>query len=581
MNHPLVLMPPRALRELVAGIPDARIIGRQDISASDVVFDSRLVTPGSLFVALRGGYADGHRFLAEAAERGATGVVVEVAAQIERLPGIQAVVVVPDTRAALALIAANWYRHPADALTVVGVTGTNGKTTTTAMIGAVLDAGGVESATLGTVEMKLGTARWPNPNHQTTPESLHVQRFLRQAVTANCRAAVVEATSHALAMHRLDGLPVDIAVFTNLSHDHLEFHGSFENYRDAKRSLFARLDTFPERNRPRFAVVNRDDPHADTFLTATTYATPLTYGWSDNATVRATDISEGPDTTAFTLHLPTASVPVSLYTLGIYNVRNALAAAAIGYAQGLEAAQIATGLAQWREVAGHLERVEAGQPFRVIVDFAHTPMAFAALLDLLRRTTRGRLIAVFGSAGERDVAKRAMQGEAAAQYADIAYLTNEDPRFEDAEAILRAVAAGCEKRGWREGREFFTMVTAGRRFLPRCERRDRETLWPSLARATRTRLLSARRPFRGTKRRWRASRYGRSDTAERMATSDDAHTAPGVSWWLCRAACRVCRAGTEAHFPRRWSGRRTHPFRSERLERRQKERRYLSAHERW
>ncbi len=456
-DPPAVMMPPRALCELVAGIPEARVFGEQDISIKDITFDSRLVTPESLFVALRGGYADGHRFIADAAARGAVVVVVEVEAELERPPGVRAVVTVPDTRAALALIAANWYQHPADALTVIGVTGTNGKTTTTAMIGAVLDAGGARSATLGTVEMKLGKSRWPNPNHQTTPESLHVQRFLRQAVMAQCAVAVLEATSHALAMHRLDGLPVDIAVFTNLSHDHLEFHGSFENYRDAKRSLFTRLDACGERNRPRFAVVNADDPHAEDFLTATRHATPLTYGLGEGATVRATEITEGPDATAFTLHLPTGSAPVSLATLGTYNVRNALAAAAVGYAHGFGATQIATGLAQWREVAGHLERVEAGQPFRVIVDFAHTPMAFAALLDLLRRTTRGRLIAVFGSAGERDVAKRAMQGEAAAQYADTAYLTNEDPRFEDARAILRAIAAGCERHGWREGREFFTI----------------------------------------------------------------------------------------------------------------------------
>jgi len=457
---PTATMPPRALHELVAGIADARIVGEQDISVRDVAFDSRLVMPDGLFVALRGGYADGHRFIAGAAARGAVAVVVETEAEaMTELPsGIRAIVTVPDTRAALALIAANWYQHPADALTMIGVTGTNGKTTTTAMIGAVLDADDAQSATLGTVEMKLGAAHWPNPNHQTTPESLHVQRFLRQAVMVGCEAAAVEATSHALAMHRLDGMPVDIAVFTNLSHDHLEFHGSFENYRDAKRSLFVRLDAFGERNRPRFAVVNMDDPSADVFLAATRRATPLTYGLGDGATVRATDITEGPETTAFMLHLPTGSASVSLATLGMYNVRNALAAAAVGHAQGLDAAQIAAGLARWREVAGHLERVDAGQPFRVIVDFAHTPMAFAALLDLLRRTTRGRLIAVFGSAGERDVAKRAMQGEAAAEYADAAYLTNEDPRFEDAEAILRAVASGCERRGWREGREFFTVV---------------------------------------------------------------------------------------------------------------------------
>lgn len=456
---PTALMPARSLSAILVGIPHATLRGNIDISITDIAFDSRLATTGSLFVALRGGYADGHRFVAQAAERGAVAVLVEEAVDLP--PGAQtaqAVVIVPDTRAALAHIAANWYAHPADALTVIGVTGTNGKTTTTAMISAVLDANQVPNAALGTVEMKLGAARWSNPNHQTTPESLHVQRFLRQAVIAGCACAVLEATSHALAMHRLDAMPVDVAVLTNLSHDHLEFHRTFAHYREAKRTLFTRLDEYPERDRPRFAVVNADDEHAAVFLDATQRATPLTYGLLDTATVYATDITEESEATTFTLHLPTGHASVRLSTLGIYNVRNALAAAAVGYLQGLDSAGIAVGLAQWRDVVGHLEYVRCGQPFRVIVDFAHTPAAFAALLGLLRQTTQGRLIAVFGSAGERDVAKRVMQGEIAAQYADVAYLTNEDPRFEDADAIVREIATGCIRRGWREGQEYFLMT---------------------------------------------------------------------------------------------------------------------------
>ena len=453
---PLALMAPRPLSVVLSGIPDTVVRGASDISISDVAFDSRLVTTGTLFVALRGGYADGHRYIHEAAERGAVALLVEEA--VEAPPGVRAVVVVPDTRAALAQVSANWYAHPADSLTVIGVTGTNGKTTTTAMIGAVLDANALPNATLGTVEMKLGSARWSNPNHQTTPESLHVQRFLRQAVLTGCSYATLEATSHALAMHRLDALPVDVAVLTNLSHDHLEFHRTFENYRDAKRILFSRLDQFPARDRQRFAVVNIDDENASAFLAATQHATPLTYGLHEHAMVHASEIAETPEATAFTLHLPTGQARVQLPTLGVYNVRNALAAAAVGYAQGLDAAAVAVGLAEWRDVAGHLEHIKCGQPFRVIVDFAHTPAAFAALLDLLRRTTRGRLIAVFGSAGERDTAKRAMQGEIAARYADVAILTNEDPRFEDADTILREIADGCVSRGWHEGREYFLVA---------------------------------------------------------------------------------------------------------------------------
>lgn len=457
MNEPpVVTMPSRPLRELLVGLDAARVIGDTECAIADVAYDSREVVPGGLFVALRGGYADGHRFIVDAAKRGAVAVLVEE--EIDVPPGIRAPVVVPDTRAALAIVAANWYQHPANDLTVIGVTGTNGKTTTTAMITDVLDAAGLSSAFLGTVEMKLGAHRWSNPNHQTTPESLHVQRFLRQAVAAGCTHAVLEATSHGLAMHRLDALPVDVAVFTNISHDHLEYHKTFDAYLAAKRMLFGRLHAAPERGTERWAVVNAHDPHADTFLAAAPDATPLRYGIDTETPIAATTVMELPEHTAFTLQIPTGTATVMLPTLGTYNVLNALAAAAVGYTQGIDAETIAVGLSNFRDVAGHLERIEMGQPFAVIVDFAHTPVACEALFGLLRRTTQGRLAVVFGSAGERDTEKRAMQGEIAARYADFAIFTNEDPRFEDAEAILRAIASGAERLGWREDEQYLCIA---------------------------------------------------------------------------------------------------------------------------
>jgi UDP-N-acetylmuramoyl-L-alanyl-D-glutamate--2,6-diaminopimelate ligase len=446
-------MPPRPLDALLAGVDAARIVGDAACIIADVAYDSRAVTPGALFVALRGGYADGHRFLVDAARRGAVAALVEEATDLP--PGLSAQVIVPNTRAALAIVAANWYAHPANALTVIGVTGTNGKTTTTTMIACVLDAAGLRNALLGTVEMKLGPDRQRNPNHQTTPESLHVQRFLRQAVEAGCTHAVLEATSHGLSMHRLDALPVDVAVFTNISHEHLDYHKTFDAYLAAKQMLFARLNAAPERDGTRWAVVNAHDPYADVFLAAAPDATALTYGIDiDKASVTARTMIELPEHIVFTLHIPDGAAAVQLQTLGTYNVLNALAAAAVGYSQGIGAETIASGLAAFRDVAGHLERIEMGQPYRVIVDFAHTPVACEALFSLLRRTTQGRLAVVFGSAGERDAEKRPMQGEIAARYADYAIFTNEDPRFEDAEQILREIAAGAERHGWREGTEF-------------------------------------------------------------------------------------------------------------------------------
>ena len=451
---PNAVMPPRPFHALLAGVECTQRIGDTACTIMDVVYDSRLVTPGCLFVALRGGYADGHRFIGEAAQRGAIAALVEEA--VVAPEDIRAQIVVPDTRAALAVVAANWYQHPANDLTVIGVTGTNGKTTTTTMIANVLDAAGLRSALLGTVEMKLGPDRWPNPNHQTTPESLHVQRFLRQAVAADCSHAILEATSHGLAMHRLDALPVDVAVFTNISHEHLEFHKTFAAYLAAKRILFTRLNLAPERGRRRWAVVNAHDPHADAFLAVAPAATALHYGIETDTPIAATTVMELPEHVVFTLQTPTGSATVHLNTLGTYNVLNALAAAAVGHAQGIDAAAIAAGLGAFTDVAGHLERIEMGQPYAVIVDFAHTPVAFEALFGLLRRTTQGRLAVVFGSAGERDEAKRAMQGAVAARYADFALFTNEDPRFEDPEAILQAIAAGAkaERPEWREGEQY-------------------------------------------------------------------------------------------------------------------------------
>jgi len=448
-------MPTRDLdQELLNGLSFSVVGDERDCMIRDVVYDSRLATPGCLFVALRGGYADGHRFIGEAAKRGAIAALVEESVAAPK--GISAQIVVEDTRAALAVVAANWFGQPANDLTVIGVTGTNGKTTTTTMITNVLDAAGLRSALLGTVEMKLGVDRWPNPNHQTTPESLHVQRFLRQAVEADCTHAVLEATSHGLAMHRLDALPVDVAVFTNISHEHLEYHKTFDAYLAAKCVLFTRLNSAPKREAQRWAIVNAHDPHADAFLAAAPGATPLRYGIETDTPITATTIMELPEHVVFTLQTPTGSAAVHLNTLGTYNVLNALAAAAVGHAQGIDAETIAAGLGAFRDVAGHLERIERGQPFAVIVDFAHTPAACEALFGLLRRTTEGRLAVVFGSAGERDVAKRPMQGAIAARYADVAFFTNEDPRFEDAEAILRAIAAGAEgeRPEWRAGEQY-------------------------------------------------------------------------------------------------------------------------------
>jgi UDP-N-acetylmuramoyl-L-alanyl-D-glutamate--2,6-diaminopimelate ligase len=440
------------LSQLLAELPEGRLIGDQRTEIGSLAYDSRLVQPGGLFVALRGGYTDGHRYIEQAVGHGAVAAVVEepVAAA-----GLAAQLIVPDSRAALARLASRFYDHPSRRLGVIGVTGTDGKTTTTYFLDAMLTAAGLTTGLIGTVALKIADDWRPNPEHQTTPESLIVQAQLDQMVTAGVDWAIVESTSHGLALHRLDEVAYDVAVLTNLSHEHLEFHRTFENYRAAKLSLFERLAARPAKARPSLAVVNADDASADLFVAAAGTVPVLRYGLTTpTAEVRATAIEMTAEATRFRLQTPSGERLVRLRLIGEFNVANALAAAAVGVGLGLPLDRLADGLGRLTGVPGRLERIDLGQPFLVVVDYAHTPESLAKVLRLLRPLTAGRLIAVFGSAGERDVAKRAWQGRISVELADVSLLTSEDPRHEDAAAIVAAIAAGAAAVGAIEGRDY-------------------------------------------------------------------------------------------------------------------------------
>lgn len=440
------------LNDLIVALPGLQLIGDPHVTVSEITFDSRQIKPGSLFVALRGSYTDGHRYLAEAVERGATALIVEEPLS-DSAPITQ--VVVPDSRAALATVVAAFFGNPSHSLGVIGVTGTDGKTTTSYLINAMLEAVGYRTGLIGTVDIKIGSDWLGNPSRQTTPESLEIQRLLKQMVEARIDWAIVESTSHGLALHRLDHVAYDAAVLTNVTHEHLEFHGTFERYRAAKASLFERLSTRPPSSRPCLAVVNADDANAEHFVEAAGLAPVITYGLNRPAMVTADDLVYRPEATTGLLRTPRGSVPWRLALIGEFNVANALAAAALGVGLGLPLDQIATGLSGLRGVPGRLERIDQGQPFLVVVDYAHTPESLAKMLRLLRPLTAGRLIAVFGSAGERDVTKRALQGRISAELADISVLTSEDPRFEDAAAIVAEIAAGAIAVGARVGETLF------------------------------------------------------------------------------------------------------------------------------
>ena len=442
------------LADLAGALPGARIEGNAAVEVTDLTYDSRAVAPGSLFVALRGVYTDGHAYVAAAARGGAVAALVE---EVVPAPELAAQIVTPDTRAALARVAAAFFGHPSREIGVIGVTGTDGKTTTTYFINAMLETAGLGTGLIGTVDIKLGPDWLGNPSRQTTPESLDIQRLLRRMAAAGLDWAIVESTSHGLAMHRLDSVAYDVAVMTNVTHEHLDFHKTFENYREAKATLFRFLSQRPAKTQPRVAVINADDPSCDYFVAAAgEEARVLRYGLSAaEAEIRATAIDLRPEGTRCAVETPAGQVDLTLQTIGDFNIANALAALGVGIGIGLPLDQIAAGLASLTGVPGRLERIALGQPFLMVVDYAHTPDSLAKMLRLLRPLTSGRLIAVFGSAGERDVAKRAIQGRVSQELADISVLTSEDPRFEDAAAIVRQIAAGALEAGGREGVDVF------------------------------------------------------------------------------------------------------------------------------
>jgi UDP-N-acetylmuramoyl-L-alanyl-D-glutamate--2,6-diaminopimelate ligase len=456
---------------------DGRAIGAAALAAIQVrgvTNDSRLVRDGSLFVAVPGLHVDGHEYVAAAAATGAAVALVDHALPDVALPQI----VVAGTREALATAAAWWYGDPSHDLAVVGITGTDGKTTTSFLAVAALETAGLRTGMTGTAATRIGGVQTANEAHATTPEAPELQRALRAMALAGDTAAVIETTSHGLALARVDRIAYDIAILTNLTHEHLELHGTWEAYRDAKLRLFeklARPGTPPGPDAtsspkphpwPATGIVNADDPSAGAFIGVTQEAGArvLTYGTDPTADVRATRIEEDARRLHIAYEAPSGAATVDLQLVGRFNVHNALAVVALGEAVGLDPAAVREGLAALPLVPGRMERVDVGQPFGVIVDFAHSPVALQTVLDLLAPSAASRgggLIAVFGSAGERDTAKRPTMGRIAGERARIVVVTDEDPRGEDSDRINDAIARGAEAAGKR--RDHDLLVIADRR----------------------------------------------------------------------------------------------------------------------
>jgi UDP-N-acetylmuramoyl-L-alanyl-D-glutamate--2,6-diaminopimelate ligase len=430
-----------------------------DTPVTGIAFDSRQVEPGFVFVPLLGLNTDGHQYIPAAMKNGAAAVVGSRALEKPDFPYVQ----VADTRLALAFLAAAFYHFPARQLTVIGVTGTDGKTTTSTLIYSILQAAGLKAGLISTVSAVIGGEEIDTGFHVTTPEAPDVQRYLAQMVSAGLTHVVLEATSHGLDQHRVAACEFDIGVVTNITHEHLDYHGTYEAYRAAKARLFTGLkDTYPKaQGNPCLAVLNRDDLSYP-YLREVTPVKQVTYGLEAGADVWAEDIYQDAAGLRFTAHGPDFRFPVTCALVGRYNVSNCLAAisaAAVGL--GINPGTIAQGIAQMHGVPGRMERINLGQDFTALVDFAHTPNALKVTLETARQMIAGRVLAVFGSAGLRDRAKRRMMAEVSAELADVTVLTAEDPRTESLDDILAEMAAAAVSKGGAEGVTFFRVADRG------------------------------------------------------------------------------------------------------------------------
>jgi UDP-N-acetylmuramoyl-L-alanyl-D-glutamate--2,6-diaminopimelate ligase len=423
------------LAELLALIPLQSVRGPRDITVSGVTVDSRDVSPGDLFVAQKGEKTDGHRFLKEAVRRGAVAVVSERAPEADSLEGVTWIQT-PDARKAAGVLAAKALLEPAKRLDVVGITGTNGKTTSAYLIDGLLSRLAPPSAMLGTVVAKIGDES--RPTRHTTPEAPALQSFLAEAVDAGCRYAALEVSSHGLALSRLEGTEFEVAVFTNLSRDHLDFHRDMEDYFQAKRLLFSRY------LRPKGrAVVCIDDAYGERLASELDGET-VTFGRSETADLSLVEVEATLEGTRVLFRDGASTREIRSPLLGRYNALNLLGVVAAVRALGFPIEEIVSTLPLVEGAPGRFERVPVGAPFDVIVDYAHTDDALRKLLEATRPLCRGKLWVVFGCGGERDRTKRPLMGDVAVRLADRVVLTSDNPRGEDPEAILREIQLGTK-----------------------------------------------------------------------------------------------------------------------------------------
>ena len=452
------------LQQLVSYFPQTFSGVSYQTNISGIVLDSRQVKPGDIFVALEGGSFDGHQYIAEAVGRGAAAVVGTRPIAEINVPYLK----VKDGRLALAQLSAAFYDFPGRELTVIGVTGTDGKTTTVNLIYEILGASAIQAGMISTVNAQISGRVLDTGFHVTTPEAPDVQRYLAEMVTAGITHVVLEATSHGLEQQRVACCEFDLAVVTNITHEHLDYHGSYDAYRSAKGRLFSELagTHSKKRGNPRLAVLNRDDTSFEYLTELVQDLEPIvqivTYGLQAGAGVRGEKIDPHSHGLRFTARAGDLQIAIESNLIGAYNIPNCLAAiATTAVGLGVEGNFVQQGISAMQGIPGRMEVIDLGQDFLAIVDFAHTPNALQSALQSARQLTKGRVIAVFGSAGLRDRAKRRMMAEVSAKFADMSVLTAEDPRIESLDAILAEMAEGAQSQGGQDGKSFWRIPDRG------------------------------------------------------------------------------------------------------------------------
>jgi UDP-N-acetylmuramoyl-L-alanyl-D-glutamate--2,6-diaminopimelate ligase len=456
------------LRDLVRDIPDKKMVGDPDIEIGDLAYHSAKVGRGALFTAIEGLNTDGHTFIEEALDRGARALVLEKNREGNHR-GIP-IVIVPNSRAALAHVSAAFFGHPSRSMGLVGVTGTNGKTTTTFLIESILGKDDKACGVIGTISYRYADRVIPAP--MTTPESYDIQRILREMLESGITHVVMEVSSHALDLRRVDACHFDVGVFTNFTQDHLDYHGNLEQYRRCKESLFTEIIPAGIKQAPR-AILNRDDPVGESLWQRVTYS-KTGYALGREASLWADEVTSSLDGVEATIHTPRGDLKVRSSLVGEFNLYNTMAAVGAALALGVSKRAISEGIDRFKNVPGRMERVANEYGIEIFVDYAHTPDALERALTVLRpHRGNGRLITVFGCGGDRDRKKRPLMGKAVARLSDLSIITSDNPRSENPGDIIREIEEGVIQTSQRPlGTADLSMPGRGKGYLKIEDRRE-------------------------------------------------------------------------------------------------------------